>query len=393
MSHELISRNADLRLLRDEGYEVAVVGNRLVVDHIPYVTSVREVSFGTLVSELTLAGDRTVTPRNHVVLFAGEQPCDRHGKPLTALINGSINEHIGDSIHLRYRFSSKPKGGYRDHYHKMATYISALGGPAALLDSTATARTYRVVDNDDPDAVFRYLDTATSRAGISRSTAKLDLDKVSIIGLGGSGAYILDHVAKTPVRQIHLFDGDVFQQHSAFRAPGAASIEQLRQQPYKVTFYEEIYTRMRRGIVAHPYYIDEDNVAELRGMTFVFIAIDDGPPKRHIISALEQFGIPFIDIGMGLYDVEGAVGGVLRVTTSTPGQRAHVHDKGRIPIDAADPDDEYERNIQTGDLNCLNATLAVIQWRKLYGSYLDLTPGYHSTYTIGTDILNKDDHA
>jgi hypothetical protein len=181
-------------------------------------------------------------------------------------------------------------------------------------------------------------------------------------------------------------------QHNPFRAPGAASVEQLRRRLTKVAYFSEMYSVMRSGIVQHPYYVDENNADELQEMTFVFIAIDDGPPKRHIIAALERFGVPFIDVGMGLYNVDGALGGVLRVTTSTPKQRAHVHDRRRIPLDSADPDDEYERNIQTGDLNCLNATLAVIRWRKLYGSYLDLTNEHHSTYTIGTGALTGDDH-
>jgi tRNA A37 threonylcarbamoyladenosine dehydratase len=45
--------------------------------------------------------------------------------------------------------------------------------------------------------------------------------------MGGTGSYILDLVAKTAVMEIHLFDGDDFNQHNAFRAPGAASLEDL----------------------------------------------------------------------------------------------------------------------------------------------------------------------
>ena len=391
MSRALTSRNADLRRLRDEGYEVSIVDSRLVIGHVPCLNAAGEVHFGTLVSELALAGDQTVRPTDHVVRFAGEQPCDRDGQPLTAVINSVIDERVGD-IHLRYTFSSKPADGYRDYYHKMTAYIAMLGGHAVAVDPTATARTYQIIENEDPDSVFLYLDTASSRAGITESAAKLALDKVAIIGLGGTGAYILDHVAKTPVRQIHLFDRDVLLQHNPFRAPGAASIEHLRRQPTKVAYYTEMYSVMRTGIVAHPYHLDEDNVAELKDMTFVFIAIDDGPPKRHIIATLDASGVPFIDVGMGLYRVDGAVGGVLRVTTSTPKQRAHVHDLHRIPLNAPDPDDEYERNIQTGDLNALNAVLAVIRWRKLYGSYLDLAHEHHSTYTIGTGALCGEDH-
>lgn len=390
MSRRLISRNPDLRRLADEGYEVSIVDARLVVGHVPYVTEDGEVSFGTLVSALAVAGDETIPPGDHVARFAGRRPCDAEGRPLTSLINSEIDEHV-DGIHLRFLFSQKPEGGYRDHHHQMTSYIAMLAGPALALDPSATARTYPVVEDDEPDAVFRYLDTATSRAGISASAAKLALDKVGIIGLGGSGGYILDHVAKTPVRQIHLFDGDVFQQHTAFRAPGAASLEQLRGRPFKVDYYTAMYSVMRTGIVPHPYNLTKDNVDELKHMSFVFIAIDEGPPKRDIIAALEEFGIAFIDVGMGLYNVDGVVGGILRVTTSTPQQRDHAHN--RIPFGDADPDDEYEHNIQTGDLNGLNAALAVVQWRKLYGSYLNLSHEHHSTFTIGTGALNTEDHA
>ena len=40
---------------------------------------------------------------------------------------------------------------------------------------------------------------------------------------------------------------------------------------------------MRRGVVSHPEFLDEGNVAELDGMDFVFIAVDDGPAKRVIV--------------------------------------------------------------------------------------------------------------
>ena len=53
------------------------------------------------------------------------------------------------------------------------------------------------------------------------------------MGLGGTGSYVLDLVAKTPVWEIHLFDGDAFLQHNAFRSPGAPSLDELEAQPPK----------------------------------------------------------------------------------------------------------------------------------------------------------------
>jgi tRNA A37 threonylcarbamoyladenosine dehydratase len=65
---------------------------------------------------------------------------------------------------------------------------------------------------------------------------KLKIPKVAIVGLSGTGVYVLDLVAKTPVQEIHLFDGDLFHSHNAFRSPGAASLDELRQAPKKVTY-------------------------------------------------------------------------------------------------------------------------------------------------------------
>ena len=57
MSHQQISRNPDLKRLRDEGYEVEIRDKHLLIHHVPYVTSQREVTYGVLVAVLTMAGD------------------------------------------------------------------------------------------------------------------------------------------------------------------------------------------------------------------------------------------------------------------------------------------------------------------------------------------------
>jgi len=184
--------------------------------------------------------------------------------------------------------------------------------------------------------------------------------------LGGTGSYVLDLVAKTPVKEIHIFDGDRFSQHNAFRSPGAPSVEELRGKPQKVAHFEKQYSKMRRHIVPHNYSINAKNVDELREMDFAFICIDGGSVKKLIMEKLEEFGKPFVDVGMGVYEVEESLGGVLRITTMTP--CGHCHDRAKKAVSFADDDvrDEYSRNIQIADLNALNAALAVIKWKKLF---------------------------
>ena len=53
--------------------------------------------------------------------------------------------------------------------------------------------------------------------------------------------------------------------------------------------------------------------------------------------------------------------------------------------------DEYASNIQIADLNSLNAVLAVIRWKKMFGFYQDLKMEHHSTYSINVGKLNNED--
>jgi tRNA A37 threonylcarbamoyladenosine dehydratase len=131
------------------------------------------------------------------------------------------------------------------------------------------------------------------------------MKKVAIVGLGGTGSYVLDFTAKTPVREIHLFDGDAFLQHNAFRAPGAASEAILRQKRPKVDYYAQVYDAIRRGIVPHADYLTDDNIEALAGFDFVFICVDKGPVRKLISDFLHEREIPFIDAGMDLQMVPG----------------------------------------------------------------------------------------
>ena len=392
MSPGPISRSPDLRQLRDEGYDIAISPHaQLVIRDIPYVGDGGEIRRGAMVSTLDLSAEVAARPDTHVVHFIGEHPCDKHGNPLGKIVIGSQNLDIGEGSVEALTFSSKPPEGYADYHQKVTSYIRIVSAPAQALDPQVTAQTYPVIESDDPESVFEYLETASSRAGIESATEKLKMDKIAIIGLGGTGSYLLDLVAKTPVREIHLYDGDSFLQHNAFRAPGAASLTDLFEARNKAAYWRDRYAPMRRNIFAHEDRISEANVEELGNMEFVFICIDEGPVKKLIVEHLEASKVEFIDVGMGVFLSEGSLGGQLRTTTSTVAKRSHVHDKKRISFSEGAVDDIYQRNIQIADLNALNAALAVIKWKKLRGFYIDLEAEHFSIYQIdGNHLLNED---
>ena len=88
-----------------------------------------------------------------------------------------------------------------------------------------------------PDSPFEFADTASARQQTTDLAMKLQHEKVAIVGVGGTGSFVLDFVAKTWVKEIHLFDGDEFLQHNAFRAPGACTREELGEAPNKAFFH------------------------------------------------------------------------------------------------------------------------------------------------------------
>jgi hypothetical protein len=390
MSQEPLSRSPDLKRLRDEGYFVQIRGGFLLLRDVPYADANKRVRTGTLISSLTLAGEVAQRPDTHVVYFDGDYPCTASGTPIAQISHQSGDMNLGNDLQAKHSFSSKPEAGYKDYYEKMTTYAAILSGPATVLKPGATPRTFAAPEPGDDNDIFNYTETASDRAGVGALTERLVGERLVVIGLGGSGSYILDLTAKTPAREIRLIDGDEFLQHNAFRAPGAASLDELREAPKKVEHYKAIYSRMHRGIVAHPVHIGSDNLHLLEGATFAFLCIDGGEPKRRVIEWLQAQNIPFVDVGMGLELVDGSLGGILRVTASTIAKRDHV--PGRISFAGGnDEDDLYASNIQVADLNALSATLAVIKWKKIRGFYRDLEREHHCTYTTdGNLIINGD---
>jgi len=388
MSQQLINHSPDLKRLRDEGYEVEVRGGYLMVHHIPYVNSRKQVLFGTLVSNLSLAGNRTTRPNTHVIQFAGENPCNIDGTIIGAIQHANSTQDLGNGIVINHSFSNKPAAGYTDYYEKLKRYAEIISAPAKAIDDTVTERTYRLVHVAKEESVFQYIDTNSSRANINQINAKLEGQRIAIIGIGGTGAYILDLIAKTPVAEIHIYDGDKFLQHNAFRSPGAAPLALLEQGLAKAEYFASIYKQMHKVIVPHSYYVKDANLEELDTMTFVFICVDNNAARRAIINHLKARGIRFIDVGLGVNVVADKLIGGVRVTSCTPDKFDHLAD--RIPGDEND-NNEYGTNIQIADLNSLNASLAVIKWKKMLGFYQDLEQEHHCSYEINVSkIFNED---
>lgn len=369
MSVVVINLNPDLKRLQDEGYELEVREGCAIVRHVPYLDSSKTIKYGILVSPLEMSGDmvkyRKMTNK-HIMYFQGTMPYRCNGEPLKAImLNQTRTAFAG--IQTDMSFSNKPSGDYNDYYEKFIRYIQILSSEAQAIDPTVTAATFKqIVCNEDE--VFNYADTNASRGAIMDVTDKLKNHKIGIIGVGGTGSYILDQLAKTPVAEIHLYDGDVFCQHNAFRAPGAPTKDLFLEQPFKTDYFKKIYSNMHRNILTHPYYLDEDNVVELEGLDFVFLAMDSGEAKRNIIEFLKNHEIDFIDTGIDINRAENSLIGMTRATLSVKGNMETADQY--ISYEAADKD-LYQTNVQTADLNAFCGLTAIILWKKKLGFYKD----------------------
>jgi hypothetical protein len=363
MSTSLFAADPSTKRLLDEDFCLSFEGNHLIVEHVPYVTVDRIVAYGKLALPVTFSGDQVQdVSGDHRIWWVGNQPCDEVGQPLAG---PSLDSHaITADLIAQFMISSKPKGAgvFPTTYDKVVSYVRVLSHPAISLDPTATATPGAGWTEVPDDLPFVYPDTGTARAGLADLNARFRGQRIGIIGLGGTGSYILDHVSKTWVDGIELFDGDTFDNHNAFRAPGAASIEKLKLRPNKAEYFREVYSHMHTGIRAHPCFIDRGNLDLLSVCTFVFVAAGEAEDKAEIVRWLRGRAIPAIEVGMGLRDEGGRLSGLLAVVNHFPGLPEITNGVGG---DA----NEYDRNIQVSDLNCLNAALAVVNWKKYLTYY------------------------
>ena len=136
-----------------------------------------------------------------------------------------IGNHVGGdgktwsniSIKRGARGRPEPDGTANDLLHRYAKHIVGAVSAAGYSEPAALA-------TPDP---FHIPNTFEARAAIAPVQDPIRGQRIAIIGLGGTGAYLLDIIAKTPVSEIHLLDSDCVDWHTLKRAPGAPTAEEI----------------------------------------------------------------------------------------------------------------------------------------------------------------------
>ena len=234
--------------------------------------------------------------------------------------------------------------------------------------------------------LFKIPNTFEDRAGVGPIQDRIRDQRVAIIGLGGTGAYLLDLMAKTPVAEIHLCDSDSLDWHNFMRAPGAPTsdeAESQRDSPIKkVSYYLAKYMPLRDGIQPHCMRVaDQAEFVEFLStheIDFAFVSIDqrtDGDSARQdqVYAALSMAKVPFIDSGVSITLENDQVRGV--VTTGSYEGGSPEWQQG-IPNARMNGDFPGYRNVQLPEVNALAASLAVMEWRRRTGQYLMETQSF-----------------
>src|SRR5579863_2684401 len=265
----------DVQLLVDEGYSVTIDGQYIIVDDVPYVSAAGVISRAAIISAYQVK-DGKAQVIDHTVWFTGSVPCTPTGESLASVLVADTNQTLvaGRQALCRFSYKSERSDTLENFYNKLTHYARKLQGYVNVIDPTASATGRGSISVRQVRSVFFYPDTAIARAGLDAYEDKLKVARVAIVGLGGTGSYILDALAKTPVEQVHLYDDDIIEPATVYRMPGALNFEQAHQQMRKTDHLKEVYSRMRTGIESHPLRIGQDNVHELDECKFVFIAVD-----------------------------------------------------------------------------------------------------------------------
>jgi hypothetical protein len=373
---ELANHNDDLKRLLEKGYAITEDHGYLVVRGIPYLDNNRDLKTGAIVMKFVDVDGKKVRPEDHQAFFAGSDPCELDGTPIKGLGGGATTLALTSSpdVVVQRSFSNKlltkdgSKREYRDFFEKLEHYVTMISGPAKEKYG-AKPYTFRLVEETPTKSVFKFRDTLTSRAQILDLSQKFADDVVAVIGLGGTGSYVLDFLVKTPVKEIRGFDFDDFHVHTAYRSPGRLT-DPGELGKNKAEVYRSRYEYFREGLRLEPKYIDAQSLESLTGVTFAFVCVDKGKSRAGIFDLLISNKIPFIDVGMGLNRTHGPIDGTLRATYYSVEDGQRLRDLALAEL-VDDPADEYRVHIQTAELNALNAALAVIKFKQIRGFYFD----------------------
>ena len=304
------------------------------------------------------------------------------GNPIGSYVEGDGKTWSNISIHKGSQGNPEDDGSASNLIHRYAKQV--VGAVSAAYNSETPPLAI-----SDP---FKIPNTFEERSGVRPVQDRIRGQRIAIIGLGGTGAHVLDLVAKTPVKEIHLLDSDEVKWHNFMRAPGVPTAEEIESRHNgclrKVDYYYSKYESFREGIQPHAVRVDSlamfGEFLSTHSIDYAFVCIDqltdgDSPRQDVVYSALTEAAIPFIDSGVSITVEERSVRGA--VTTSAY-EANSLEWKNAIPNARVDGNVPGYRNVQLPEVNALAASLAVMEWRRRTEQYVSESASFFHKFRL-----------
>lgn len=274
---------------------------------------------------------------------------DRTGNEFTAGVIGRPQKSLVLSIKFKER-------DYEDAWEALNNYVMQiyalfLGRPASDGEAYPRPFTFEVLGGQQPDAV--------------EWRRPLAQERVTIVGLGGIGAWIADFVVKADPREVHGWDYDHIEPKNILRMPGAIDPTAWIARP-KADWFQETYSLIHKEVHGHNVKVLRGNVQEvIAGTTFAFVAVDEASDRMMVCDALAGAGIPFVVVGLSLVRRDKRVKVSLRVVTAHVGESSW---REAIPqVGQAGQDDYGSHDLP--DVYSMAAGWAIQSWRKTRGQF------------------------
>ena len=372
------------------GFTVRVESDVVLAVRVPCVLSDRVVGTCTIEKSYDPASGKPndrIGGAVHAVRIITDKERDGRvyyadGKPIESYIDGDGKTWSNISIKKGSPGSPEDDVSVSDLIHRYAKQI--VGAVSAAGYSETVSLTMQ--------GPFKIPNTFEARAAIGPVQDRIRDQRIAIIGLGGTGAYVLDLIAKTPVPEIHLLDADHVDWHNFMRAPGAPTDDEIASRhadPFrKVDYYHSKYASLREGIHAHAIRMDSSTMfAEFLSahpVDYAFVCIDqrkdsDSARQDVVYLALSEAGVPFIDSGVSITLENDAIGGA--VTTSAYGAGSLAW-KNAIPNARVQGNVPGYRNVQLPEVNALAASLAVMEWRRRTEQYVSESASFFHKFRL-----------